>query len=52
MLSVVTDGSQENREFFAATPSGTISLYILSTEARAEFTEGADYYVDFTEAGA
>lgn len=50
MLSAVVDGSQENKEFFAATPSGTISLYILNTDARARFTEGADYYVDFTAA--
>jgi hypothetical protein len=43
----VTSGSEENKLFFAATPSGTIEI---STMTQDHFQPGADYYVDFTEA--
>ena len=44
-LNAVTSGSDENKSFFAATPSGTIQLGSFLPEA---FEIGKEYYVDFT----
>lgn len=49
-LNAVTSGSSENAEFFKWTPSATISLSTLNTDAAAKFTPGKQFYVDFTEA--
>lgn len=49
-LAPVYSGSEENREFFAATPGGQISLYTVNEEALAQFQNGVEFYVDFTEA--
>jgi hypothetical protein len=46
-FTAVTSGSEENKSFFASTPSGTIEL---ATVAPDVFEPGKDYYVDFTEA--
>jgi hypothetical protein len=43
----VTGDSPENKEFFAATPSGRIEV---STVRADHFEVGKSYYVDFTEA--
>jgi len=48
-LHAVYADSPENKEFFQATPSGTIEVYIKSAAAE-KFTAGANYYVDFTPA--
>jgi len=46
-FNIVTSGSDENKEFFAASPSGSIEV---STVKEDHFEVGKDYYVDFTEA--
>lgn len=50
-LAPVIHGSQENVEFFRWTPGGQISLDTVNDAAAEQFTEGAEYYVDFTKAG-
>lgn len=47
-LSPVTGGSEENKQFYAATPSGTIELGTLNQQATDQFELGAEYYVDFS----
>lgn len=49
-LSPVCDGSEENKKFYAASPSGAIELGTVNAEAAAEFDLGAEFYVDFTPA--
>lgn len=46
-FSVVTSGSDENKQFFASTPGGSIEV---STVKEDHFEVGKSYYVDFTEA--
>lgn len=48
-LYPVTSGSEENKRFFASTPTGKIEMYI-TTEAALMFTPGKEYYIDFTPA--
>lgn len=43
----VSCGSEENKRFYAATPSGQISLTSILPDA---FEPGKEYYVDFIEA--
>jgi len=49
-LQPVTSGSEENREFWKYTPSGSIELSISNPEAAKIFEPGREYYVDFTPA--
>lgn len=50
-LQAVTDGSEENKKFFAATPSGYVEVWV--NEAVADqFQEGAEYYIDFVPASS
>ncbi len=49
-LSPVYSGSQENEQFFKATPGGSISLCVLNEDARKYFEQGKEYYIDFTKA--
>ena len=51
-LSPVYEGSEENKEFFAYTPGGEITLGCANPSATAEFEQGKEYYVDFTPAPA
>lgn len=51
-LAPVYGGSEENRQFFAATPGGTISMHCLNEQAFAAFEQGREYFVDFTPAEA
>ena len=46
---VTGDTSEENKSFFASTPSGEIKL---STIREDHFEPGKTYYLDFTEAPA
>ncbi len=50
-MYVVTDGSPENKAFFAFTPSGRIELGTVNKEAAAQFELNGEYYVDFIKAG-
>jgi len=45
--AVIAD-SEENKEFFTATPAGTIKLSLVRSGA---FIPGQEYFIDFTEAG-
>lgn len=46
-FSPVTQGSEENKRFYDATPSGHIEL---ATYKEDLFQVGAEYYIDFTKA--
>ena len=46
-LRAVYGNSEENKTFFAATPTGEIKL---GTVREDHFVPGKSYYVDFTEA--
>jgi hypothetical protein len=46
----VTDGSEENKAFWNATPGGSISLTITNPDAVSFFNPGDEIYVDFTRA--
>lgn len=49
-LAPVTATSEEDKKFFAATPTGQIELGVVTPEAGNYFKLGQAYYVDFTEA--
>lgn len=46
----VYGGSEENRKFWDASPSGEVRLGTINPEAWAAFSLGGEYYVDFTPA--
>lgn len=46
-LSPVYSGSDENKTFFAYTPSGSIQLGTVNPAASEQFVIGREYYVDF-----
>jgi hypothetical protein len=46
-LTAVTSGSAENKEFFVATPQGTLEV---TTIVDAVFEPGKEYFIDITEA--
>jgi len=47
-LAPVYSGSDENKQFFAATPGGSVHLYCVNPDAAAQFKPGTEFYVDFT----
>lgn len=47
-LVPVTSGSEENKKFYEATPSGSIELGTINQVALAQFNIGDAFYVDFT----
>lgn len=49
-LSPVTSGSDENKEFYHYTPSGSIDLGTINPQVVDSFELGKEYYVDFTPA--
>lgn len=49
-LEPVFSGSEENRTFYAWTPTGSIVLGVLNADHG--FKVGYEYYVDFTEAAS
>lgn len=51
-MSPVTGGSDENKKFFASTPSGELTVGCTNVEATQQFEVGKEYYVDFTPAEA
>ena len=50
VLLPVTSGSDENTQFYEATPSGSIQLGTVNAEAAAQFELEGEYYIDFTKA--
>lgn len=50
MLFPVVGDSEENEKFYKYTPAGNIMLCTVNKDAAAQFTPGAEFYVDFTEA--
>lgn len=51
-LTPVTGGSEENKSFWAYTPSGQIEMTITNPDAVDHFQPGQEYYVDFSPAMA
>jgi hypothetical protein len=49
-LTPVVTGSDENKRFYEATPSGSIELGTVNEEAAKHFELGKAYYIDFTPA--
>ena len=49
-LSAVTDGSEENKEFFKYTPNGKLKLGLLEPKQAAAFVVGEQYLVEITPA--
>lgn len=49
-LQPVYDGTEENKQFFASTPSGQIELGVVNASAGSRFDLEGEYYVDFTRA--
>lgn len=49
-LNPVSGGSDENKTFFAASPSGEITLGCANVVAADVFQLGGEYYVDFSPA--
>jgi len=45
-MSPVYSGSEENKQFFNATPSGEINFYSVNPAVVEEIQEGEEYYVD------
>ena len=43
-FNVVSSGSDENKQFFASTPSGSVELVALKADL---FEIGQEYYLDF-----
>ena len=46
--AVCNDGTPENERFHRYTPSGSLSMYVDSEPALAQFELGKEYYLDFT----
>lgn len=49
-FSAVCDGSEENKKFFAATPSGQLEFNTVNAAAVAGLQLGGEYYIDVTPA--
>lgn len=45
------DGSDENNTFAKFSPSGMLSLTVANPALLGKFSEGEEYYLDFTKAG-
>ena len=49
-MQPVSSGSEENKAFYAATPSGSIDLSVVPEAVGRQFDIGQEFYVDFTPA--
>lgn len=49
-FSAVYSGSEENKQFFAATPGGSFSFYTVNKTAADQFEMGKEYYFDISAA--
>ncbi len=50
VAQLITEGSEENKTFYAYTPGGSLELNCLNEPAAKFFEVGKEYYLDFTEA--
>ena len=50
LTPVYGSGSDENKAFWDATPTGSLQLGVVNQQAWAAFELGKSYYVDFSEA--
>jgi hypothetical protein len=50
LVPVAAAGAPENAAFYAATPSGSIDLSLVSESVGKEFAIGQSFYVDFVPA--
>ena len=50
VLLPVVSGSEENQQFYAATPSGEIRLGTVNADAAAAFDLDVEFYVTFEKA--
>jgi hypothetical protein len=48
-MSAVIDNSNENKEFFKATPSGFLAISCVNEKAAKSFELNGEYYIDFTK---
>lgn len=48
-MNPVSSGSEENKSFFEATPSGEIKMTVTNGVGK-QFPVGTEFYVDFTSA--
>jgi len=48
--AVYDNGTEENRRFAKATPSGTLEMTVDNPPAQAFFELGKTYYLDFSKA--
>lgn len=46
-MNAVSSGSDENKEFFASTPSGSLKVSAVASDL---FEPGQEYYLDITKA--
>ena len=49
-MQPVTSGSDEDKAFWQATPSGQLQMMVLNPAAGEQFEPGDTYYLDFTKA--
>lgn len=49
-LTPVVSGSEENKQFYEATPSGEFKFDTINSNALAEFEPGAEYYITIEKA--
>jgi hypothetical protein len=50
ILTPVTHGSEENRDFWKYTPSGNLEMHINNEAAEKYFEPGEEYYLTFEKA--
>lgn len=49
-LMPVSSGSDENKQYWSATPAGSIMISTVNPFAGNQFKQGREYYVDFIDA--
>ncbi|MCE5226833.1 MAG: hypothetical protein LLG05_13380 [Porphyromonadaceae bacterium] len=49
-MSPVYSGSEENKQFFSATPSGDITFNTVNRDAADQIEQGKEYYIDIIPA--
>jgi hypothetical protein len=47
-MEVVTNGSEENKQFFKYTPSGFLDINQVNPEVANQFVPGNEYNIDIT----